>query len=464
MMDKIGRHREVILLVLLGLISLSLRLGYCRYTNFERDEAAIYESALEFYQSGKLSSVGAEVVYSKTRLPGSLQGLLMGVPLFFSNGLPIGAAYFTAGLNFIAALILFLIYRQWFPRLDRIWLFTFVVFAPWLMVFTKLWNPSFLPVFSALFFWGISILFKNGKSIPGAFCISFSILMTMQLHLSFVLLAALAIGVMVFRLIPIPDWRGLLAGTIFGGFTLAPYLLERFTRTSETSNSFLSSNIVFEPENSIYFLKIFLRFISFATSDTIRFFARGGGVNRTVEAMNLVPLLWPALVVGMLTSVFLIGLGLSFYIKKGNYRLFKRLGSLNAREKMDLLVLVTPFLTCIFFLFSIKGPSAHTFWILVPLSFYPILSAIRDHEGNRWVRVFLSKRFLGGYVFCGLLYSLITPVYSPYVAPLIHAQDIARAVHQVETAGGNASQVLQYDPKYRTGVNAILKVYRSGGF
>jgi hypothetical protein len=53
--------------------------------------------------------------------------------------------------------------------------------------------------------------------------------------------------------------------------------------------------------------------------------------------------------------------------------------------------------TCLLFFFSIKGPSAHTFWIWFPMSFVlPLRHFARRPPGRLW----------WGYLACSLVFSL----------------------------------------------------------
>ncbi|MBI4924425.1 MAG: hypothetical protein HY843_00760 [Bdellovibrio sp.] len=141
--------------IIWGIIILSLvfRLWFSFFTDFSRDEIKIYEKGFSFYKTGHLPITGAEIAYSSTELPGSLQALLTGVPLFLSKGEPWGASLFVAFLNFFAVFLIFAIYIMLFPKINQTMLCLFIFWSPWSYLFTSIWNPSFLPFFSALFFW-----------------------------------------------------------------------------------------------------------------------------------------------------------------------------------------------------------------------------------------------------------------------------------------------------------------------
>lgn len=434
----------------IALLSLALRVFFVLFTNFGRDEIAVYNLGLEFYLTGQLPHSGAEIVYSGTRLPGALQALLTGLPLYLSKGLPWGPAVFVAVLNWLAAVMIFLLYKKLklqaglFRRVDTTSMAALIFFAPWTILFTNLWNPSYLPVLSVIFFYGIVDLIYNPRRFGSSFLVFFSLFLILQLHLSFVLLLAVIGLLLITRIIAIPNLKASILGTLMGSLTLVPYFLKN------DPGSFIGPNVVFKSDSLLnLFLnlpKIFFRLLSFPTGETSRFLSATGGMPGTISTLNAHPWLWPFYIIGIAISLWLVWTGVSFYLRKEFF---------TPTKKLDFLLVTLPFLTWLTFFFSIKGPSAHTFWILMPLSFYPLLRM------EPWLLSGSnkSKSLLLMYIFVITTYSCMGYVFSPK-SPLLMIQKTAAEIHSKNPNHIDASRTSLYPD----GVQAVLHALdRIGG-
>ncbi len=151
-------------LALIVLSSAIIRFAFAPLTIYASDEGRIFTPALRFFQTGELPVEGAAVVYSGTALPGSLLGLLTGLPLFLSGGRPIGAAYSVVVFNLLGLWLTYRIYSRLFPKYPKEWLCAFVFFTPWSLLMSSIMNPHFLMPFSAIFFWSVQKwFFKAGE-------------------------------------------------------------------------------------------------------------------------------------------------------------------------------------------------------------------------------------------------------------------------------------------------------------
>lgn len=356
----------------IGMINLALRLVFSLYTSFGLDEFWIYRKSLKLL-SGILPTTGGPIFYTATELPGSLFPLLVGTPLFLSNGDVIGSALFCGLLNFISALITYQLMKELFPKINRFGLYVFILFAPWGILFTNIWNPSFLHPFAAIFFYSLWRTINNPRSFWAAFGMSFSLICVLQIHLSFVLFVGITVISVLLKIIKAPNFKGLLTGGALGTVFLIPYVIEKLNQ-NESLFGFLSSNTNFQFKTVFLQLKelpsFFLRYASFPTGETTRFFASGKGVLGVIELMNQHLWLWPFFIFGFSLSLVMLFTSFRFYFRKwtlslGHYK--------TAHQKFELLAFIIPLMTAASFLFSVKNPSAHTFWILYPISFYALL-------------------------------------------------------------------------------------------
>jgi hypothetical protein len=388
----------------LALLSLAVRLAYCPYTRFGEDEAAIYDRGLDLYLQHTLPTTGARVVYSGTMLPGSLQPLLTGLPLFLSGGMPSGAAAAVALLNLAAMAVTLAVCRRLFPQFHPVALGALVLFAPWSIGYTYIWNPSYTPLFSALFLYGLVRQFETPGDARGAFLVGYAVLSLLQLHLSVALLLALLGLTLLFGWIRRVHWAALAAGVLVGGITLVPYLLQGAVTQPGTPNAFVSGNVVLDLGNARDLFRILPRFLSFATGETTHVI--GPGLPRTLRGFALHPWLWPFLGFGIAGSAVLWLLGLGFYLSPRRLALWPRLRTLSTTERVDLLVWLLPFVAAALFVFSIRSAGEHTYWMVVPFAFLPLLRTLAERERLpftpqvRWV-------LLAVYVFSTTLYTTV---------------------------------------------------------
>jgi|GEM_PF-959806 hypothetical protein len=373
---------------LIILYSLITRLFFALYTEWGDDSIRLYQQALKLYEHHQISPVGAQVVYSGTALPGALTQLLIGVPLFFSHGSPAGPAYWIGALNFISSLLTYRFYRILFPKINSSLMAAFILFAPWSLLFTPIWNPSFLPLIGIFFLMSIYCLIQGKKIFTSSALACFCIIACLQLHLSFILLILIAIISLITGALGTLT-QGQIKKGVAGGFlgaaiasiTLIPYLLwiTSDQSSSSTGADFLIKNIEFSFSKILNYPTYFFRFLSFPSFEVNRFVARGSGMNGFQLFMK------NNLSLGILQmgleaiSVFMIGFSLRFYIHPKAIQLLKKIketGNLKTcspEEHIFFLHWATPLLSGLLFVFSIKNPSAQTYWVLMPMSFYPLI-------------------------------------------------------------------------------------------
>lgn len=338
-------------LLFIWIVSFLFRVFFAVARPISDDVYRLYAQALDWFVDGKLSTVGAPVVYSGTWLPGSLQPILFGLPLWLSQGYLWGPALITAILTQLALVLVWHAYVSRFSEWPKVPLALLIAFNPWAFPSLEIWNPSFALLFSSVFFaaWIHPKLSKYRDLLS-----AYAIMSCLQLHLSFVVLvAAFFMGhyLKAFSAHRI-HWRQLFLGGTLGSLTLIPWLLEALHGNAAF---WLVSNIKFRPDAYEDLIKGTLRFLSFPSCDLFRFIGGGQGY---LGAFTAASGLWlPIFLVAAFSALGLMALQIMGWakIKKPHHWL-----------------MWVPLFTMVLFFFSIKGASAHTFWIILPWAFFPI--------------------------------------------------------------------------------------------
>lgn len=370
-------------------LGLALRLAFAGFTELGSDQKKHYELGLVAYQGHALPVTAAPNVYNGSARPGTVVPLAMTLPLYLSGGHPIGPAIFFALLSFVTALLTFRTYRRLFPRLPEAALAGLVALSPWGVLFNSLWEPSLLPICGWLFLEGWSrILHQREPDARGSAFVFAAVVLAFQIHLSFTLLGGLALiaGALHGRRI---HKSGALAGTTLAAIPLVPYLL---SPPGAAIRAGLLESVVWTSASLPQLLSgVFLRLASFPTGETTRFIGHGQGFAGALQWVNAHSWIWPLFVVGMGLSVASVLVSLRFYFEASTYR-----------DPLRRIVACAPILALGLFLFSIKPPSAHTIWILWPMSFFPLLAAC---ERSAWIKK-RASRLVTVLVATSLVYSI----------------------------------------------------------
>jgi hypothetical protein len=207
------------------------------------------------------------------------------------------------------------------------------------------------------------------------------LIMLLQLHLSVFALVAVLTVLWALRLLGRPHLRATGLGLVAGGLTLLPFLYQRLAAT-EAHRGVVSSNVVVHLDHLLMFPAYFFRLLSFATGEVTRFLVGGHGFLAIGSVLGRLPWLWPLYLVAMTGSVFILGLSLRFFLQSApHWRKLRGAWAgrkpLRLEERTDLFVWICVAVTGLLFAFSIKGPSAHTYWILFPVALYPFLRSIQ---------------------------------------------------------------------------------------
>lgn len=349
------------ILIIFGLFVFRLVFGLFSEFWFT-DELQIYLIGLKSYTTGTWPYYGPDLVYTNTQIAGALQGLLVSIPFYFLK-IPEAPTIFLNILSFLSLSFLANYITKRIPSVPS-WMVWFIVMTtPWTMYYsTRVVNPSYAIVFSIPFFVALIDLLPIYQKPILNNKLSFFILgicttLIMQLHMSWVLLVPLTGLVFLSKLKTnikqqIGQFLFYMFGLFLGALTLIPTFFVKYEHSA-------TENIVFNIDNWSNLPIITLRFFSFASNEIA--YVLGGS---TEERLTIVyDQIWmsPAVLVLLIMGFLQVGL----YV----FQLFNKKVTPEFRKIKILVILVLLLLYASFF-FSIKGPSSHTFYILLPLALF----------------------------------------------------------------------------------------------
>lgn len=266
------------------------------------------------------------------------------------------------------------------PDVPSWFLWSWVFFCPWTLNFsTHIVNPSYVLTGAVLFVVGALELMPSLRARlmpePMAFgAMGFGLLWVYQLHLSFPLL--LPFGILVFAAAARRGWRRLAfgaacfaLGAAVAGSTLAPTLLKY--GLGAPAGEF-AANVRFEPSNLRRLPQIAARFLSFASFELPRFIGRN-----TAERLHFLSAFpWAA--------PFAVFAGLCGIVQPVLLLIgFLRRDGAPGWTAVKHLTFATLLLIWGSFLFSVKNPASHTFYVTLPLAmiyaFYCWAPLFRSH-------------------------------------------------------------------------------------
>jgi len=349
---------------LLGLAFLfRLAFGLCTEIWFI-DQQQIYLIGLKFYCTGLWPYFGADVA-PHIQLPGALQGLVVGGPLFIC---PIPEApYILLNLLSFTGLCLFAWYcSQRLPRFPKWILYAWLLTAPWVMNWsTNIDNDSYVLFGSCLFFIGFletvpALSLKRLPPAAASFLMGFALFWDIQFHMSYVLLFPFVLASAYFQ------WKspGIKAGLnlavfLLGCLTTGVFILPTLANYGWSQGSGGAENAVaFNPGNLLGFFDILFRYLSLACCEIPRFI----GANNADRLDFLRENFWVApfaVVAGILGMIQVTALIAGWFQKSHPQKDWMAVKGL---------ALATFFLIYLSFLFAIKPPAAHTYYLTLPVA------------------------------------------------------------------------------------------------
>lgn len=339
-----------------------LRLGFglCSEFWFE-DELQIYLLGLKFFTTGHWPYFGPDVVYTHSQITGALQALLVGVPFYFYKAA--AAPYILLNILSVASLSLLSWYCVKLTKAPKWIVWGWLLFCPWTMNFsTSVLNPSYVLFGAVLFFisaFELVSTIKLGviKERWAFFIMGFSFFWIYQLHLSWVLLAP----VVCYVFIPsIRSPKRFLVNAVFftlGSLPMLLLVIPTFVKFGLLGTGGTEQNIIFNAANVLKPVDVLFKVLSFASFEVPRFIGPNTAARLAFVTRNIwvAPFVVFGFLVGFIQPVLLL---IEFFRKN----------SLKGWFFIKYFLLVMILIVYASFLFSVKGPSAHTFYLLFPVA------------------------------------------------------------------------------------------------
>lgn len=327
------------------------------------DELQIFLIGLQYYTTGVWPLYGPDVVYTQTRVPGGLQGLLIAGPMWVVSQ-PEAPYVLLSLLSFAALCLLGWYITRRIPDVPRWFLWTWIFFSPWTLDLSgHIVNPSYVLFGAVLFFVAVFELLPalSVGAVPRSaawFALGFGLLWVYQLHLSASLLFPIAAIVVVVaaRASGRSAAVGLLwcaAGSALSGATLVPTILRDGVAAVAASTG---ANMAFDPGSLIRIPQVIAQYLSFGSFELPRFL----GASTAERLTFLARYLWaaPFIVVAVVIGVTQAGVLFAF--------LFVRSAGPCFRAVRVAVALLLAFL-CVSFMFSVRPPASHAFYVVMPV-------------------------------------------------------------------------------------------------
>lgn len=360
-------RRRLFFVMLCTAFLFRLAFGLCSQFRAD-DERQVYLIGLKFYSTGAWPYFGPDVA-SGVQVPGALQGLLVGLPLFAAR-VP-EAPFVLLNLLSFASLCLFAWYcTRRLPGSPVWFVWGWLLTAPWTLNFsTHIVNPSYVLPGAILFFVGALETYPATRKglVPTAwanFMMGFALLWVMQLHLSWVVLVPFLLTSVYFQLRErgakiIAPLGWLACGAALSGCLLAPTLLRYgLTEGSGGAGGMFAFNAANLPRVLNPVEGVPARFLSLASFELARFIGRDTAERLAFlrEQAWLVPFTLFVGAVGLLQPAATIVL----WFRKRQMR--------EDWPAVKWLALLTVVLLCALFLFTPKAPASHTFYVTFPVA------------------------------------------------------------------------------------------------
>lgn len=362
------------------------------------DEKQIYLIGLKFYTTRNWPYFGPDVT-STIQIPGALQGLSVGLPFSI---LPIPEApYILLNLLSFASLTFFAWYcTRRFPDIPRWLIWGWLLTAPWtLNLSTNVFNPSYVLCGAILFFVAAieTYPFLSRGLVPHRWAnlmMGFSSFWIMQFHLSWVvLLPYLCLsfyfqfrnGRLAFRSV---GWF-ILGAIVPASLIIPAFVNYGFAGGLGSTNETVTLNLQNAWQQANIVEGVLGRFLSFASYELPRFM----GANTAARLAFVKQHLWLSPIVAFLTLVGIFQAAAMFLIW------FRRSNGEKDWRAMKYFTLATVVLLYASFLFSMKAPVSHTFYVVLPISMMYGFYCWNDFVKRKVWRTFALIVIVSGIVF-----------------------------------------------------------------
>jgi hypothetical protein len=403
MPGDLKQRRKLFFIFLLALAFLfRLAFGLCLdFWTGTGDEKQIYLIGLKFYSTGQWPYFGPDVT-NTIQIPGALQGLVVGLPFYV---LPIPEApYVVLNILSFSSLCFFAWYcTKRLPEIPRWFVWSWLLIAPWAVgLSTHIFNPSYVLPGAILFFVAAieTYPFLSRDLVPSRwanFMMGLSLFWIVQFHLSWVLLIPYVVLSFYFqfkkagrRIFSSVLWF-VFGAVITGSFLVPTFIKYGFRGGLGGTNE----SVQFNSHNLVRHFNIaegiLGRFLSFASFEVPRFIGRNTAtrLNFMNENRWLIPLVIFLTLVGILQCIAMLILW------------FRKQHTQKDWKAVKYFTLSTVVLLYISFLFSLKPPQSHTFYLTFPVAMlYSLYCWSEFLKQKSW------RKFALLFVICGILFEV----------------------------------------------------------
>jgi hypothetical protein len=357
-------------LALAGLFAFRLAFGLSSEFFFE-DETQIYLIGLRYYATGQWPFFGADVVWTKSEIPGALQGLLVGLPLKIAPWPE--APYVLLNLLSFAALSAFAWYvTRRLPSLPKWLVWGWFMTVPWTLQFsTHILNPSYLLAGAVVFFIGffeaVPAFSLALVPTPIAFLMmGFGLTWVMQFHMSWPLLLPYSAWALWSRRASgaraiAGDAAAYAVGAMIPGAFLLPTL---FAYGPTAGSGGVGRNLHVSFVNPAVVVTTLARLLSFASLEINRFIATDGA--KRLEFFMGSPWLIPVAAVVWLAGV-VQPLWMLVEVLRSPRR-WPRAETIGQWRAMRWLLFTSVALVYASYWFVMEPAQAHAFYVLTPVA------------------------------------------------------------------------------------------------
>jgi hypothetical protein len=351
---------------------------------FFEDETQIFLMGLRYYATGAWPYFGADVVWTKSEIPGALQPLLVGVPLDVIAAPE--SPYVVLNLLSMGGLAAFAWYVTLrLPSIPRWLVWGWLMAVPWTLLFsTHIINPSYVLAPALVFFIGffeaVPIFRRGAIPVPLAFVLmGAAISWILQIHMSWPLLLPYAGVALVSRyrdraLTVAVYATGLGVGLIIFGWLVIPTAIKYGMSAGAGGTARNLRPHWVSPWIAVTSLA---RFFSFASLEVARFIAPDGGKRLMLLARHfwLAPIAIVAWVFGVWQPLWML-------------REYCRPASPHPEWRaLRWLVAGTVVLVYASYWFVLEPAQAHAFYVVSPLAFMFAAYCWTFVDSPRWRRV-----------------------------------------------------------------------------
>ena len=378
------RRQRVVLWVvaLMAMFAFRLAFGLSRELFFE-DETQIFLMGLRYYATGAWPYFGADVVWTKSEIPGALQALLVGIPLRIIPQPE--APYVLLNVMSTGALAAFAWYiKARIPQLPSWLVWAWLMTLPWTLEFSgHIINVSYVLAPAIAFFIGFfeaASAFRRGKlPLPVAFALmGAATAWVLQIHMSWPLLLPYAayawlsgrrLGVRSMTVGALAYLGGFLVVGVFLVPTLAAYGLNASGGTVR--------NLRPHPVNPWVAVTVLARIFSFASLEIWRFIATDDGK----RSMLLLRHLW---IVPLTLVAWLAGIWQPIWMLK---EWFRTRSPFTEWVALKWLVVATVVLVYASYWLVFEPSQAHAFYVVAPVGFMFAAYCWTYVDSPRWRQI-----------------------------------------------------------------------------